>query len=364
MKKILLLGGTGVIGQYVAQSCLKLGYEVTITSRSSRRTFQVGLKYLDGNALDFDWLRVQISNYRFDAIVDFMVYRTKDFRDRISFILDNTTQYIFLSSYRVFSDTGIEPINERSPLLLDTCDDGNYLRTDEYALSKARQEYILRGCAKNNWTIVRPSITYGAGRFQLGNLEANLLLPRAKQGLPVVLPKEMMPLYTTMTWAGDVGRVIASLLFCGRALNDDFNVTASESYTWRDVSALYANIIGLVVREVSLVDYERLGLSPFQLKYDRLVNRVCNNDKSLSVTGIQASSFMSLEDGLQYELNQLNIMSSSSFTRIHGCMDRILGISRLWPAIKQLKFGYLIGFNRFTNKLYTSRQAAKVAPRL
>ena len=66
--------------------------------------------------------------------------------------------------------------------LLDVSHDSIYLKTDEYALAKARQEDILRKSGKNNWTIIRPYITYSESRLQLGVLEKEAWLYRALKG--------------------------------------------------------------------------------------------------------------------------------------------------------------------------------------
>ena len=59
-------------------------------------------------------------------------------------------------------------ITEESERLLDTSIDQDFLSTDEYSLTKARQEDILQSSKQKNWTIIRPYITYGTSRLQLG----------------------------------------------------------------------------------------------------------------------------------------------------------------------------------------------------
>lgn len=52
-----------------------------------------------------------------------------------------------MSSSRVYADSQT-PITENSPRLLDVYKEEEYLKTDEYALSKARQEDILHRSGK------------------------------------------------------------------------------------------------------------------------------------------------------------------------------------------------------------------------
>ena len=154
---------------------------MVVTSRSAHASDGSGVEYRQGNAKDDVFLDALLSE-RFDAIIDFMIYSTDAFSARCETLLSHTDHYIFLSSYRVYGDTGCAPITEESPRLLDSVDDPEYLKTDEYGLAKARQENILNASGRKNYTIIRPSITYAGDRFQLGTMEANEFLVRALKG--------------------------------------------------------------------------------------------------------------------------------------------------------------------------------------
>lgn len=142
---ILLLGGTGAIGGYLTKllNSDKQVEHVYVTSR--HRTDAFGkVKYLLGNAKDDSFIHQLLLNSKYDAIVDFMSYGTREFSERVELFLKSTKHYVFLSSSRVYADLGEKPIVEASPRLLDVCKDEIYLSSDEYALAKARQENILR----------------------------------------------------------------------------------------------------------------------------------------------------------------------------------------------------------------------------
>ena len=66
------------------------------------------------------------------------------------------------------------PITEETPRLLDVCKDADYLKTDEYALAKAREENILFCSGKKKRTIIHPYITYNTERLQLGAIEKDI----------------------------------------------------------------------------------------------------------------------------------------------------------------------------------------------
>lgn len=89
------------------------------------------------------FLQPLLQKEKWNAIVDFMIYSTNDFEERYNQLLDSTTQYVYISSARVYApNDGL--ITEDSPRILDICKDQDYLATDEYALTKARLENILK----------------------------------------------------------------------------------------------------------------------------------------------------------------------------------------------------------------------------
>ena len=298
MAKVLLLGGTGAIGVYLRSELVALGHEVIVTSRAERSP-EEGVRFIVGNGKDIAFIRDLLERERPQVIVDFMIYSTDEFSARCDLLLSSVRQYIFLSSYRVFNEQ--VPLTENSPRLLDTLDDTSYLKTDEYGLCKARCENVLRKSGWANWTIVRPSITYSKERFQFGCLEAKVICYRAFRGLPVVIPSEMLVKRTTMSWGGDIAKMISRLVLNKRAYGEDFNAGTSESHTWAEISAMYNEILGLEVKEVPMVDYMTI-CSEYQVRYDRLFNRHLDNTKILEATGLRQTDLMTLKEGLSHEI--------------------------------------------------------------
>ena len=139
-----------------------------------------------------------------------------------------------MSSARVYAGSS-EPIVETSPRLLDTVNDEVYLRTDEYALAKAREENLLSQSGKTNWVIVRPYITYSEIRLQLGVLEKEQWLYRAMNGRKIVFPKDIAEKMTTLTYGYDVACGIAAVAGKPAANGRAFHVTAAEAIRWSDV---------------------------------------------------------------------------------------------------------------------------------
>ena len=226
--KVLVLGGTGAIGNHLVRLLSGSGIETYITSRKYRNS-EGNVHYFQGNAHDLRFLE-NILKKDWDVIVDFMVYTTISFKERVGALLNATKQYVFLSSARVYADCAT-PIHENSPRLLDVSQDKRFLSTDEYSLAKARQEDILRNTGENNWTIIRPYITYSENRLQLGVLEKEEWLYRALHGRTIVFSEDINSKATTLTYGLDVANGIMAVIGNHSTFGEVFNVTTKDSIT-------------------------------------------------------------------------------------------------------------------------------------
>lgn len=289
--KILVLGGTGAMGVELVKLLAARNDEVHVTSREAKEPNAQNVRYIQGNAHQTDFLEDVLRRDDYDAVVDFMVYKTDAFRQRMELLLGSTGQYCYLSSARVYAQSET-PLTEESPRLLDVCEDRSYLETDEYALAKARQENLLRQSGKINWTIIRPYITYNSQRLQLGVFEKELWLYRVLQGQTVVIPEDILSRTTTLTWGGDVARGIAALVGNPRAYGQAFHITMQESIRWHEVLELYRHVFyeatGHVMKVKLIHSSERMGLAigkQYQIKYDRLFDRTFDNGKFRQATG-------------------------------------------------------------------------------
>lgn len=309
-KKILVLGGTGAMGIYLVPELIKLGCFVHVISLDDVKSDNPQLIYTKGDAKNNEFLSAELKN-GYDAIVDFLIYSTEEFQKRYRLLLENTEHYLFLSSYRVYADK-TRIITENSPRLLDVSDDAEFLLTEDYSLYKARQENILESAPSGNWTILRPAITFSKFRYQLVTLEADTVIHRAFSGKPIILPKDAMTVQATMTWAGDVAKLISRLILNKKAYGHRFTVATSEHHTWREIAEYYNEICNLQYITVDIETYiqliapkENRRYAKWQLIYDRMFNRIVDNSKILEVTGIKQSDFTPIKEALAKEISAL-----------------------------------------------------------
>jgi len=282
-KKILVLGGTGAIGKPLVAVLSQHGYQLTVTSRSrSAQTAQV--RYLQGDAHDRRFLAAVLAHEPWSAIIDFMVYTTPTFHTRSRLLLDATDHYLFLSSGRVYAPSST-PLTEASPRLLEVSTDKPFLATDEYALAKARQENILFSATQGNWTVIRPYITFSQERLQLGVLEKEDWLFRALNDRTIVFSRDINQRHTTLTHGVDVAKGIAALVGQQQALGETFHITHPTPVRWSEVLETYCDTLQAyrgVRPKLLLADLNAFITShpaPYQIKYDRLYDRVFDGQK-------------------------------------------------------------------------------------
>lgn len=301
MKKVLVFGASGAMGTPLIEILSENSdYDVYATSRQERVSDKI--HWLRGDGHDKEWVESLFGQYDFDAIIDFLVYGTSSFKERYELLLSNTSHYIFLSSARVYAEyDGI--IRENSPRILDVCQDGEYLAGDTYDLAKARQEDILLQSQYNNYTIIRPSLTYNAGRLQLTLFEKDEWMYRVFDGNSIIFPEEMRNVKTTMTYGKDVAGVIARLLFKKEFFGEIFNVSGGGCRSWGEVLDIYMAAIencthnSVKVCKVDGAEKIAKDLKRYsQYKYARGVSREFSNDKINNALG--GIDWMTIENGL------------------------------------------------------------------
>lgn len=318
---ILLLGGTGAIGAHLANILAEQGHNVDVTTRSKRES-KGGVNYIQGNGYDESLVNDLLSKKHYDALVDFLVYKTEHFGNVICKRCAKVGQHVFISSSRVYADCkGL--ITEDSPRLLDVSNDEEYLKTEEYALEKAREENALRNCGYTNWTIIRPYITYSETRLQLGVMEKEDWLYRHLHGHTIVFSKDIANSYTTLTYGKDVSRGIAAIIGQEKAYGEAFHITHPQAVTWQELFNIYLEVLeerggcpAKVLMTEESVNLRYSGMK-WQVLNDRQLNRRFDNSKIGQF--IDVNTFVNPIEGLKMCLN--TFLDSPKFNKTSWFYD-------------------------------------------
>ena len=273
---------------------------VHVTTRKAKASTD-NIKYIQGNATQIGFIEDLLAYKSWDCIVDFMIHTESNLKTILPKILNNTKQYVFISSARVYSQSET-PITENTPRLLDASDDAEYLSTNEYALAKAREENLLLNSGKKNFTIIRPTITYNTNRLQLGVLEKENWLYRALHGRSIVFSEDINDKLTTMTYGYDVSMGIASIIGKEQALGETFHITYPASLPWSEVLDVYRIVLKRHLgKEIPVYMTQKSTNLQFkwriyQVIYSRYFNRTFDNSKIAQFTNL--SMFTAPQQGL------------------------------------------------------------------
>lgn len=309
MKKVLVIGASGAMGQYLVPILAGMGCEVTGVALEAVESSRPNVRYIQARLNNWNDYR-EILSEGYDGVVDFMIYPTSRLVEMLPALVNSTGHYIYVSSCRIYDNREV-PIREESPLLIDTSDDQILRNSDDYCIYKARGERILNALPNRNWTAVRPSTTYSYLRYQLVTLEAADTVGRARAGKMVAVPETARHIPATLCWGGDAARLIAGLLFNESAFGDAYTVSTSESHTWEEIAEYYKDLCNLNAVWIDQEDYQRIKGGDsyslnvrWQLEYARLFTRIYDNSKVLAATGSKQSEMMPLYDGLKREIER------------------------------------------------------------
>ena len=306
MKTVLLIAGGGTLGTHTARELLRLGHKVDILCLEDQVSDRENLTYHKGYAT-LENLKALFEKKRYDGIVNFVHYVDMDvYRPIHRLLMENADHLIFLSSYRVYADEQ-HPVTEDAPQLLDVSKDADFVAREDYAIAKARGEKFLRAeSAGDQWTIVRPVISFSWRRFDLVTHGFHYPIECAKEGKPILLPESAKCLRAGVDWAGNSGKLIANLLFKKETIGQAYTVSTAQNLTWSQVAELYEKILGAKIEYISDREFGNIfhptPESGWRYWYDRMYDRIIDNSKILKATGLKQEDFLSIEEGLRREL--------------------------------------------------------------
>ena len=306
-KRVLLIAGGGTLGTYTAKELLRLGHRVDVICLEDKISDDDNLRFYQGKA-DAAFLAQFLRNNRYDGIVNFIHYpNAEEYPPVHQILMAHTDHLIVLSSYRVYANEQ-HPITEEAPMLLDISTDEEFLETEKYALSKAKLEkFLLAECNGQNWTVVRPVISFSNLRLDLVTYRSYMLLEKAEKGETIPLPMEAKNLTAGLDWAGNSGKLIANLLFKKECYGQAYTVSSGQNLTWGQLAEYYSELIGAKFAWVPLEAYcEAMGNGDiYSLIYDRLFDRKIDNSKICKATGLKNTDFVPIREGLRREIAKI-----------------------------------------------------------
>lgn len=239
MKKVLLIGGTGVLSSAVVQTAIQKGLDVTIVTRGKRKLPQ-GVSSIVCDKDDKGKLSQELDSH-YDAVIDFLCYTDTELESSFKFYSKYTNQYFFISSCAVFDTRVGGLLNEDSPKVLPIWQ----YSVEKWAAEQKLQE--LASATQCNYTIVRPCVTYGDTRIPYGIYPEYgyhwTLCARILAEKPIIIWNNGDN-RCNMLRVEDFAVGVVGLIGNDKAYNEAFNICGDETPSWREVLSAVENYLG------------------------------------------------------------------------------------------------------------------------
>jgi nucleoside-diphosphate-sugar epimerase len=238
-RRVLFIGGTGVISSACVAESVVDGWDVTILNRGTSTTHPAhpDAEALTADVRDAGAVRDAVGDREFDVVVDFLSFTPPDVQQQLDQFGERTGQYVFISSASAYQTPPARlPVTESTPLRNPFW---------AYSRNKIACEDLLVAAYRDRalpMTIVRPSHTYDhtlppfSGRWTV--------VERMRQGRPVVVHGDGTSLWT-ITHHTDFAKAFVGLLGRREAIGEAFHITGDEAPTWNQIYADIAEAAGV-----------------------------------------------------------------------------------------------------------------------
>jgi len=282
MSRILITGGAGFIGSYIARELVEKGEDVFLFDSFVRYSYP-----LDRNEFDYRRIRLSglqdrvrifrgdtrhlgvfrravlkckpeiivhtaalpiaaISDYHAEEAVDSTVKGTVNVLEVIRDV-GFVKRLVYTSSSMVYGDFQYDPADEEHPKN----------PTGVYGGAKLAGEILTQAYSRRfgtQYTIIRPSAVYGP--TDSNRRVSQIFVEKALRGVPLRLDgggKDRLD----FSYVKDVARGFVLAMFSPRAVNEVFNITRGEGRSLREFAQILSEMIPGVTMEIGPADEHR-----------------------------------------------------------------------------------------------------------
>ncbi|MDR2929799.1 MAG: NAD-dependent epimerase/dehydratase family protein [Propionibacteriaceae bacterium] len=251
MRRVLFLGGGGLISSAVADTLVKAGDELTIITRGPLKRACPGATHHLADVTDPTALRGIVGDRQWDAIVNWVAYRPADFVDHVELFSGLTGQYVLISTCSVFA----RPV----PCLPITESSARRQATFDYPRGKLECEFAAEQIFQQTGfpiAIIRPFHSYDRSVIPL--LSGMTALQRMHTGQAVVVYGDGTSLWS-LTHTSDFAAALVPLLGDSRIVGESLNIVDDTMVTWDQIHLMLARAVGVERPRLIHVGYEEIG---------------------------------------------------------------------------------------------------------
>ncbi|MBQ6595501.1 MAG: NAD-dependent epimerase/dehydratase family protein [Clostridia bacterium] len=237
--KVLVIGGTGVVGGQVTELLCAEGHETAVLHRGGRAPAP-GAASLIGDCRSEMFMRKLAQEHAYDAVIDLACYDPEDARILLEAFGRRAGQIVICSTVAAYKRPyASQPVAEDNPLM-----DVNVF---EYGFLKAEMERYVRKWMREGYpvTVIRPSQTWWVGTPNVGALRTNYgLVARMREGRPVIVNGDGRNPWI-WTFSPDLAKAFAGVLGRQRCVGQTYNAVSDEAHIWDDLYLTFGELLGV-----------------------------------------------------------------------------------------------------------------------
>ena len=250
MKKVLFIGGTGIISMAISRLLVEQSCELYLLNRGNRSANGLSadkVNYIHCDIGDEEKARELLKDMQFDVVADFIAFVPEQLERDYRLFNGKTKQFIFISSASAY----------QKPLSDYRITEGTPLSNPywEYSRDKiACEDYLMQRYREDGFpvTIIRPSHTYDERSIPLGvhgDKGSWQVAKRMIEGKPVIIHGDGTSLWT-MTHNSDFAKAFVGLMGNIHAIGESVQITSDESLTWNQIYWAIADALGVELKAV------------------------------------------------------------------------------------------------------------------
>jgi nucleoside-diphosphate-sugar epimerase len=239
--KVLIIGGTGLISQYITREFLERGDTVLHFNRGTKKALFAGkVETIIGDKSNYSEFESKIASQSYDCVIDMCSFNSADAESTVRALSGKTRHLIVTSSIAAYN---------RPLLSIPTKESREILRTKndwDYAWGKAEMErYLQTQKDKFPITVIRPSLTFGEGCANLGAMRQSFnVFDRIKKGKPVIMHGDGTNPWT-FTFAPDLARGFALSANNPNVFGKTYHVTGGFLMSYNELYEEIGRYVGV-----------------------------------------------------------------------------------------------------------------------
>ena len=239
--RVLLLGGTGLSGPFIAHELQSRGHDVVVYHRGEHESpFLPDSEHIHGDRRNYDEFRERLKKIRAEGVIDMHSMIVVDSQPVIDAFRGRIKASVHISSGDVYADFGEGQISEDAPLREPPSYEEEPRKYDKVLMERA----VLEACGEGDFpaTVIRYPVIYGRGR--LSGYREWPIIKRVLDGRDALpLPKKAFRVPAVRGYHNNLAAGVVSALESDVASGKVYNLADLEYQTLPEIAKQIARTL-------------------------------------------------------------------------------------------------------------------------